>query len=205
MSLVGQLITVGFIVLFLYLFIQNIRFERKKHFFVFHVLALLFLAQAFIKVDTNYLAYDETSVLISILSLDEDEEKVHGELLDVAQFGDLRYGLVQFSDGSLSLAQFEKQGKHFILQNSVINQHKDVRDVNLTNNGFSHSTWTQTFGVNHDSHILEIVLIDQYTREEYKFPVDSEQPGIYNIEVPSKIDLLALKYIYEKGFEQGEE
>ena len=204
MSLVGQLITVGFIVLFLYLFIQNIRFERKKHFFVFHVLALLFFAQAFIQDELNPFVYDETSILHAMYKLDENGDKLRGELLDVAQFGKSRYGLVQYPDGSLGLSRFEKNGNRFGARSSIVDHLEEVRSVNLVDTDYL-TRWMQVIGVNKDSHMKEIIFIDQNSNESFKFPIDSKQPRIYFLQVPDSINNYSMKYMYEEEYELDEQ
>ncbi len=199
-SLIGQLITVSFILLFLYLFIQNIRFERKWHFFIFHVLALLFFAQAFIQNTSNSVVYDETSILREMYSWDENGDKIHGKLLDIAQFGDSRYGFTHYPDGTLGLYRFEKDGNRYRARSS--NMVGEVeRSVEMMDFDTDSNLLTSTIAVNQDSHIKEIIFIVQNSNESFKFPIDPKQPRIYFFSFVNLIENLSIKYIYEDGYE----
>ncbi len=186
-----KIIILGIFTLVVYLFVQNIRIDRKLHFFIFHVIVLAFFVYIFIQKDYNHYGYDETSIFLSIQennknSITLTEPK---ELLAIAQFGDSRYGLARLQDESLIISKFEKK-----LNNKYVLKGSSIQDGDSVNIGDTSKTMTSyAMGVDSNSKIDQI-LIKIGMEEVMKINIDPNYATIYHIDIPQSIEGWGVEY-----------
>ena len=172
--------------LVVYLFIQNIRIDRKLHFFIFHLIVLAFFVNIFIQKDNNNYGYDETSIFLSIQASTLAEPK---ELLAIAQFGDSRYGLARLQDGSLIISKFEKKRNKYVLKGNSI-QDGDI--VDIRDNGKSLTSYA--IGVEPNSAKIDQIHIKVGMEEIREINIAPNYAAIYHIDIPNNIEGWGVEY-----------
>lgn len=196
---VAEVILVFLFVVFVYLFIRNIRNDKKIHFFIFHIIVLVFIGQYFFEKDPNQYGYDETSILQSMqVNVTETFRNVQVlELLAIAQFDDIRYGLAKLDDDSIMITEFVKQRSGYVMRNSSIAYSHTVN----RNYYIGPRELADVWGVRPESEIQQIVYTVEESNKEIELPINSNFADIYMILKPNEGYGVNVEFQYEEGYE----
>ena len=203
---IGEIIILIFFVVLVYLFIQNIRIGKKLYYFVFHVIVVALIGQYFLEKDPNQYGYDETSILQSMQMKAKEtfrSVQVH-ELLAIAQFDDIRYGLAKLDDDSIMITEFVKQRSGYVMRNSSIAYSNTVN----RNYSIGPRELAEVWGVRPESKIQQIVYTVEGANKVIELPINPNFADIYMIRKPNEAtegNGWSIDFRYEKGYEKGVE
>ena len=193
---VAEGIIIFLFVLFVYFFIQNVRLNKKLPLFVFYVVVLVFIGLYFLEEDPNQYGYDETSILQSmqVNTIETFRDVQVFELLAIAQFDDIRYGLAKLDNDSIMITEFVKQRSGYVMRNCSIAHSNSVnKDYSI-----GYSEIADVWGVRPESKIQQIVYSIEDSNKVIELPINPNFADIYMISKPNEGYGLSIEFQYEE-------
>lgn len=179
------------IVGFAALFQINVKMKSNRFFKAIPILIILMCIVPFLMPATEKYAYDEASILKTVL----DEKEIEGaRLTDAATFGDNRYALITTAEGINYFAHFTKKHKGYVLQNSEWGKYKVMSSPDFR--------WNRHVIGFHDGHeITRIDLVGDEESEGTVIPVEIEEgtPTIRAIVKPENFRSFHYEYYNSEG------
>ena len=155
--------------LFMYLFIQNIRIDRKKFAGVLQLLFIGIIGSFFFIKDTTLYSYNETALMESAhahVSKVDSKASVK-DLLAIAQYDEGRVALFELQDERLMLMEYMNYDGNYKFQSSSI-QYDSFTNVF----GLSESyEWQAIVAVKDTAQFSAVSMYDYILKEEYEIPI----------------------------------
>ena len=189
-----QIVVFGLFALFSYLFIQNIRIDRKKFAGVLQFIFLIGLGSFFVTKDTTHYSYNETALMEAALNdeLIKEQNLRVGKLVNIAQYPNSRAALFELTDGRLLVMEYMKYGNQYQYQGWSTSD--GIVFSHFSSNRYNESQ--TVYGFPKDSSVASIKMIESSTNKQvvlkrdprsqlqmYTTPEDMTSMGIYYYDV----------------------
>ncbi|MER2000851.1 MAG: hypothetical protein ABS882_13850, partial [Lysinibacillus sp.] len=164
-----QLFILMLFTLFLYLFIQNIRIDRKKFAGVLQLLFIVIIGSFFVIKDTKLYSYNETALMESAHAhvTEIDSKASVKDLLAIAQYDEGRVALFELQDERLMLMDYVESNGDYKFQGSSIQYGSDTHVFGLSES----YEWQYIVGVKDTAKFSAVSMFDNILKEEYKIPI----------------------------------